>query len=342
MFILKNVPLSTYSTMKLGGNTAFFSEINNRRDISEAVDWATERGLPIIMIGSGSNIIWKDEGFNGLVLFNKIPGYEVFEEDTENVYVTIGAGENWDSVVSRTVEQGLSGIEQLSLIPGTAGATPVQNVGAYGREISEVLTTIEAYDLTSKQFVTIPASDCDFGYRSSKFKTTDKRRYLISAVTLHLTRTLPQGPFYSSLDAFFAEQQIAIITPQAIRDAVIAIRSSKLPDPAQVANNGSFFCNPIIDQSELMRMLNDYPDLTYWQLDNGKAKISAAWLLERAGFKDYHDQATGMRTWPAQPLVLVNESAHSTADLLKFRTLIISTVERMFGIVLEQEPELLP
>lgn len=328
--------------MKLGGNAAFFSEINNRRDISESVDWASERRLPIIMIGSGSNTIWKDEGFNGLVLSNKILGYEIFEEDSENVYLTIGAGENWDSVVARSVEQGLSGIEQLSLIPGTAGATPVQNVGAYGREISEVLTTIEAYDLNIKQFVTIPASDCDFGYRNSRFKTTDKRRYLISAITLHLSRTLPRGPYYTALDTYFSEHQITTITPQAIREAVISIRSSKLPDPVQVANNGSFFRNPIIDQSELLQMLHNYPDLTYWQLDSGKAKISAAWLLERAGFKDYHDQATGMRTWPTQPLVLVNESAHSTADLLKFRTLIINTIERMFGIVLEQEPELLP
>ncbi len=341
MFILKNVPLSTYSTMRLGGNAEFFSEINSRHDISGAVEWARTREMPIIMIGGGTNIIWSDNGFSGLVLVNKIMGYEVFEEDDENIYVTVGAGEDWDSVVKRAVEQGFNGIEQLSLIPGTAGATPVQNVGAYGREISEVMTTIEAYDLKEQQFVTIPASECDFTYRSSRFKTNDKGRFLISAITIRLTKTPAAPPYYPSIEKYFIDHKITSPTAASIREAVLAIRTSKLPDPQKVANNGSFFTNPIVDQSELMRLVNSYPDVPYWQLDDGKAKISAAWLLEQAGFKDYHDQTTGMATWPTQPLVLVNEHAKSVADLLKFRTYIISTVERLFGIVLEQEPEIL-
>jgi UDP-N-acetylmuramate dehydrogenase len=342
MFILENVPLSGYSTMRLGGTAAYLTEINKRNEIAGAVAWADERGLPVMMIGIGSNIVWKDEGFPGLVLVNKIERFETYKEDAENLYVTGGAGENWDSFVSRVVDMGYSGLEQLSLIPGTVGATPVQNVGAYGREIADVLTTIEAYDREADMLVTIPGSDCEFGYRTSRFKTTDKGRFFITAVTYHVTKQLPQPPFYESLRKYFADNNITMHTAKVVRDAVIAIRSSKLPNPELVANNGSFFANPIINRDLLSQILFDYPDLMYWEVDDLHVKVAAAWLLEHAGFKDYHDQETGMATWPKQPLVFVNENAPNTASLIAFRDKIVNTVERKFHIKLEQEPELLP
>ncbi|MDB5186524.1 MAG: UDP-N-acetylpyruvoylglucosamine reductase [Candidatus Saccharibacteria bacterium] len=341
MFILENVPLSSYSTMRLGGTASYLTEINNRSEVAEAVAWAEERGLPIIMIGGGSNIIWNDDGFPGLVIVNKITGFETYAEDEENLYVTIGAGENWDQVVARTVEMGYTGIEPLSLIPGTAGATPIQNVGAYGREIKDVLTTVEAYDCAEKKLVNIPVSDCAFAYRTSRFRTTDKGRFLITAITIHLFKGSPQPPFYEALRKYFAEHQITTYGSQAVRDTVIAIRSSKLPDPAIVANNGSFFYNPIIREDQLTPILTDHPTVVYWPLDDGRVKVSAAWLLDQAGFKDYHDAETGMATWPAQPLVLVNEKATTTADLLKFKQKIVDTVHTKFGVTLEQEPELI-
>lgn len=340
--VFNNVALADFSTMRLGGIAAHLVEIHDRAELTEAVAWATTQQLPLMMIGGGSNIVWKDEGFPGLVLVNKMKRFEVFEEDATNVYVTVGAGELWDSVVERTVQAGLTGIEALSLIPGTTGATPVQNVGAYGQELSQTLTTVEAYDLQVKQFVNIPGMDCAFGYRTSRFKTTDRGRFFITAITVHLTKGKPQPPYYPSVQGYFDEHDVKDVTPQALRDAVIAIRSAKLPDPAVVANNGSFFANPVVDKGTFATLEADYPDIPHWDTSDGRVKLAAAWLLEQSGFKDFHDSETGMATWARQPLVFVNESAKSTADLLKFRQKILDAVQAKFGITLLQEPELLP
>jgi UDP-N-acetylmuramate dehydrogenase len=328
--------------MRLGGLAAYVAEIHDRFEIANAIAWANERALPVMMIGDGSNIVWRDEGFPGLLLINKIMRFEEQQEDAENYYVTIGAGENWDQTVARTVERGMTGIEALSLIPGTAGATPVQNVGAYGQEIAQTLVSVEAYDIEASQLINIPAVDCAFGYRTSRFKTSDRGRFFITAITLHLLRRNPQPPFYNAVQQYLSEHNIREYTPQTVRNAVIAIRSSKLPDPAIVANNGSFFANPIIDEGTLAQLTADYGIVPHWPTSDGRVKIPAAWLLEQTGFKDYHDPVTGMGTWPAQPLVLVNEHATSTAQLLTFKQHIVDAVKQKFQITLEQEPELLP
>ena len=342
MNIFQNVSLHDHSTMRLGGAARYLTEIHSRTELTEALAWAESQGVPVMMIGSGSNIIWRDEGFAGLLLVNKILRFETFDEDSQNVYVTIGAGELWDSAVERTVQAGLTGVEALSLIPGTAGATPVQNVGAYGQEISQTLVTVEAYDTQKKQFLNIPAADCAFAYRSSRFKTTDRGRFFITAITLHLMRGNPEPPFYESVQQYFNEQGVTTVTPELLRKAVVSIRQSKLPDPAVVANNGSFFANPIVDQGTAAQILADYADVPHWPASDGKVKIAAAWLIEQAGFKDHHDSETGMATWPKQALVFVNEKAQTTADLLKFKQKIVDAVQRKFGVTLEQEPELLP
>lgn len=337
----QNAPLRQHSTMRLGGTTAFCTEVTSRIELEEALAWAEQNSLPVMMIGSGSNIVWKDEGFPGLLLVNKIMRFEE-QMDGDDYYVTVGAGEDWDEVVARTVSKGITGIESLSLIPGTAGATPVQNVGAYGQEIGNVLVSVEAYDRQAKAYVSIPGFECGFGYRTSRFKTTDRGRFLITAITLHLAKGNPQPPFYQALDRYFASNPVAEYTPQAVRDAVIAIRQSKLPDPSVVANNGSFFANPLVDGGTFAQLQADYPDIPHWPASDERTKIPAAWLLEQAGFKDMHDPITGMGTWPAQPLVLVNEAAKTTAQLLAFKKQIVDAVKQKFDITLEQEPELLP
>lgn len=342
MKILENVSLAEHSTMGLGGVAKYLVTVESNMELLEALSWGQERKLSIMMIGRGSNIVWRDEGFDGLIIVNKIERYETFNEDDENYYVTAGAGENWDTVVERTAQAGLTGIEALSLIPGTAGATPIQNVGAYGQEISQTLTTIEAFDLEQGDFVNLRGDDCAFGYRTSRFKTTDRGRFFITAVTLHLRKANPEGPFYASAQKYLDDSGITGVTPQTLRNAVIAVRQSRLPDPAEVRNNGSFFANPIITSEDLVRLRAGYPKIPSWTLDSGNVKISAAWLIEQAGFNDYHDDETGMATWAAQPLVLVNEKAKSTADLLAFKKKIIDTVQQKFGIELAQEPELLP
>lgn len=342
MNIVPNVSLKQYSTMRLGGVAAYVADITDRQEIAEAIAWAETHNLPIIMMGGGSNIVWRDEGFPGLLLINKIMGFAEQQEDDENYYVTIGAGENWDGAVARTVAKGMAGIEALSLIPGTAGATPVQNVGAYGQEIAQTLVTVEAYDRQAKQIVNIQAMDCGFGYRTSRFKTTDRDRFFITAITVHLLHHNPAPPFYNAVQQYFEEHNVHDYTPQAVRDAVIAIRSAKLPDPAKIANNGSFFANAVIDEGTFTQLTADYGPIPHWPTEDGRIKIPSAWLLEQAGFKDFHDSETGMSTWRAQPLVLVNESAQSTAQLLAFKQKIVAAIQQKFNITLEQEPELLP
>lgn len=336
--------------MGLGGPAAYLADVASRDEVVEAIHWAQERQLPVMMIGGGSNIIWNDAGFPGLVLINKIHGYRT-ETKNEITTLTIGSGEVWDSVVARSVAAGLTGIESLSLIPGTAGATPIQNVGAYGQEISQTLISLEAFDIKTDAFVTITGAECDFSYRDSRFKGKDRGRFFITSIALQLRTGNPQPPFYGSLQKYLESHNITSYTPATIRKAVIAIRSSKLPDPAVVRNTGSFFANPIITESQFAEIESRFPDIPHWPAGTadgedesgaGNIKLSAAWLIENAGFKDYHDEATGMATWPRQPLVLVNENAGSTADLLAFKEKIVSAVRQQFGITLEQEPELLP
>lgn len=340
MKLQNNVPLSDHSAMRLGGNAAFFTESTSSEELIEAMKWAKQNSYPMVMIGCGTNIVWQDTGYQGLVIVNKIMGFEL-DENVGDVTLKIGAGENWDSVVRRSVENGLSGIEALSAIPGTAGATPVQNVGAYGLEIADVLVELQAYDQETEQLLTLSNDECNFGYRTSRFNSDDKGRFFITSITLKLSKKNPQPPFYKSLQEYLEEHHITEFTPQTIRNAVIAIRSVKLPDTSTVATNGSFFANPIIDKGKFEQLQAQNPEIPNWP-EAEKIKISAAWLMEQAGFpKGHHDTETGMSTWKYQALVLVNEHAKSTADLLKFKQKIVDAVKNKFDITLEQEPELI-
>lgn len=335
-----NISLKDYSTMRLGGNAAYLIDITSARQIGKAVEWADAQNLPVIMIGSGSNIVWKDAGYRGLVMVNKIAGYEVQHQGDQS-FITVGAGEPWDSVVARSILEELSGIEQLSLIPGMAGATPIQNVGAYGRETSDVLVCVQAYDRQAKKVVVIPKIDCGFGYRTSRFKTTDKGRFFITSITYALTKNPPMPPFYASLQSYLREHNIKQPSSADIREAVIAIRTSKLPDPKIVANCGSFFANPILDSDKLYEVQEKHPDIKFWLTDDGRAKVSAGWLLEQLGLKGYHEPNTGMAISDKQALVFINEKAPNTASLLAFRDAIVKAVQDKYDITLEQEPELI-
>ncbi|HMS50337.1 MAG TPA: UDP-N-acetylmuramate dehydrogenase [Candidatus Saccharibacteria bacterium] len=341
MDIQKDVALADFSTMRLGGKARYLVHISDKNALVDALAWADEHKLKTIVIGGGSNIVWGDKGFDGLVIVNHILGFKIHPEDKEFSYVTVGAGENWDSVVKRTVAAGLHGIEALSLIPGSAGATPVQNVGAYGQEIADSLVSVEAYDNVHNKFITIPNKDCAFGYRTSRFKTADKGRFVIVGLTFRLRHINPRPPHYPAVANYLREHRINVVTPKTLRKAVIAIRSSKLPDPTKVANNGSFFANPIVGTTAYNSLAKEYPEMPHWDVSKTKVKLSAAWLIEHAGFKNFSDKETGMATWPSQPLVLVNNHAKTTKDLLKFRDTIISAVHKKFSIHLEQEPELI-
>ncbi len=336
--IKEQVSLKLYSTMRLGGTARYACDITTEEDLLDALAYAEKAHLPVRAVGHGSNIIWRDEGFSGLLLIMKIEGYERIDDAT----IRFGAGLEWDTAVRISVDYNLSGLEFLSIIPGTVGATPVQNVGAYGKEIKDVLQSLRVYDLHERQFKTMSKDECNFGYRTSRFKAGDSGRYIITNVTFSLSPEPPEPPFYDSLQAYFLQHPVASYTPLAVREAVIAIRSSKLPDPKVVANNGSFFANPVVHVSVYTALKATYTDIKGWNIDDENVKLAAGWLVEQAGFNNTHDSETGMATWQTQNLVLVNEHATSTSQLIAFRDNIVNAVYEKFGVTLEQEPELLP
>jgi UDP-N-acetylmuramate dehydrogenase len=324
--------------MRLGGATQALAEVHTKNELIEALGWAEQQHLPALVIGGGSNIIFKD-GYPGLVIVNRLSGFEVIEDASENATIRVAAGENWDSVVEDTVKLGLSGIEKLSAIPGTAGATPVQNVGAYGAEIADTFVELEAYDTEQRQLVTLSKADCQFAYRDSIFKTPGGKRYIITSITLRLVKQLSRPPFYESLQKYLDEHGITSYTPATIRDAVIAIRRVKLPDPAIIANTGSFFKNPIISQEQFAPLGQRFPSIPHWPVPGGRIKIAAGWLVDQAGLKGY--QSHGMKVYEQNALVFVNEHASSYEDLAAFRQEVVDKVQQTFGITLEQEPELI-
>ncbi len=338
MQIKTNVPLKDYSTMRLGGIAEALTTISSKEDLKDALEWAREHNKPTLMLGGGSNIIFSN-GYHGLVIINALHGFEVLTEDDESTLMRIGAGEVWDDIVARTVAQGLSGIEKLSAIPGTAGATPVQNVGAYGAEIADVLTELEAYDTTTKTFVTLSAADCKFTYRNSIFKSTKDRHYVITSITIRLSKRPPEPPFYEALQAYLDKHHVTEHSPAALRGAVVAIRAQKLPDPQIVANTGSFFKNPIVQRGKLTQLQQDYPEMPFYEMKDGSIKLLAGWLIDQTGLKGYRSH--GMKIYEKNALVFINESAKGYDDLAAFRQEIVGKVEQRFGVTLEQEPELI-
>lgn len=338
MQIKTNVPLKDYSTMRLGGIADALTTVTTKEELAEAIDWALQRKKPYLMLGGGSNIIFSN-GYKGLVIINALHELETLSENDTEVILRIGAGENWDDIVARTVAQGLSGIEKLSAIPGTVGATPVQNVGAYGAEIADVLIELEAYDTNTKQFVTLAAADCNFSYRDSIFKSPHNRHYVITSITIRLSKLPPEPPFYDALQAYLDRHHVTEYSPAALRGAVVAIRAQKLPDPQIVANTGSFFKNPIVPRGKLAQIQADRPDMPFYEMKDGSIKLLAGWLIDQAGLKGYRSH--GMKIYEKNALVFINESAKGYEDLAAFRQEIVDKVHATFNITLEQEPELI-
>lgn len=339
MQIQNNIPLSTLTTMRLGGLAHEVATISSKDELEEIIAYAQNGHKPFFVIGGGSNIIARAADYAGIIILSRIPGFEILEETDAWTVLRIGAGENWDNTVKRTTELGLSGIEAMSAIPGTVGATPVQNVGAYGQEIADTFVELEAYDTTSHQWITFNKEACHFSYRNSAFKDTDVRHHVITSVTLRLKKDWLTPPFYDSLQRYFDGHQITDYTPATIREAVIAIRASKLPDPKQIANTGSFFKNPIVSQEITDSLLAIYPTMPHFPVADGTVKLAAGWLTEQAGLKGY--EAHGLRTYQENALVIVNDSATSYTQLLDFKDEIIDGVFKKFGVTLQQEPETL-
>lgn len=322
--------------MKLGGPARFMGEAFSPQDLVDIYANAETQQLPVFILGSGSNVIAHDKGFQGIVIRNRIAGFETISEDISSVTVKIGAGEIWDEIVKKTVEMNLHGIEAMSAIPGTAGAAPVQNIGAYGQETSDVLRSLEAYDSVEKQFVTLTSEDCGFSYRHSIFRDDQAGRYVITSITLQLRKSMPAPPFYKDVQTYFDTAGTTFFTPQTVRNAVMAIRKDKLPDPTERPNAGSFFKNAIIEDWQFNDLKKEYPGIPSYDLGNKRFKIPTGWLIESTGLKG--KLLHGMRVHDKNCLVLINESATSYDDLVAARDEIIGAVRDMFQIIIEQEP----
>ncbi len=336
MDVMTNISLKQYTTMKLGGEARYMATADSASDVVSLYRNARKENLPIFVLGGGSNVITHDEVFEGIVLLNKIKGFEIISETDETTDVKIGAGEVWDEVVEKTIGLGLQGVEAMSGIPGTAGAAPVQNVGAYGQEIADTLISLEAYDSKTDTIVTISADECDFSYRNSIFRDKEKGRYCILNITLRLNKAEPKPPYYASLQRYIDENDIREVNLSVIRVAVLNIRSEKLPDPAELPSAGSFFKNALVEKWKLEELQKEYNDIPNYAMSDGRYKIPTGWLIDKAGLKGYRSH--GMRVYEKNALVLVNDSATGYDDLAAIREEIVQIVFDKFGIKIEQEP----
>jgi len=336
MDIHSNIPLKNFTTMKLGGPAKIIAEAHTDADVAEIYTDAKLKSLPVFVLGGGSNVIAKDEGFDGVVIRIRIPGFEVIKDEPGSATIKIGAGENWDEAVRRITDLNLSGVECLSAVPGTAGAAPVQNIGAYGQEIADTLESLTAYDSQQDTFVTLTASDCGLSYRNSIFRDSEKGRYVITSITLKLSKNQPAPPFYENLQKYLDENNIHIYDVKTIRRAIINIRTNKLPDPKLLPNSGSFFKNAIIEDWQLSDLRKTNPDMPAYDMGEGKFKLSTGWMIEQTGLKG--QLIHGMRVHDKNALVLINESANSYLDLALARQEIIDAVRNKFNVTIEQEP----
>ncbi|MFZ1250068.1 MAG: UDP-N-acetylmuramate dehydrogenase [Candidatus Microsaccharimonas sp.] len=340
MEIKTDISLKSLTTMRLGGVTQYFAEARSVYELRELYADAVAKNVPVFIIGGGSNIVAHDEGYKGLVIRIRIPGFEIIADDLYSTTIKVGAGEIWDEIVKRTVDMKLTGIEAMSAIPGTTGAAPVQNIGAYGQEISGTLVSLEAFDTLENTMVTLQNVDCEFSYRHSMFRGSQSGRYIITSTTFKLSKNLPIPPFYDSLQAYFDQHNITTYSAQIVRDAVIAIRTDKLPDPAIKPSAGSFFKNAIIEEWQLRDLQTQYPDIKAYDMANGTFKIYTGWLIEKLGFKN--QLLHGIRINEKNCLVLINESAASSADLQAAVDEIKSKIRDTFRIEIEQEPLEIP
>ena len=335
MEIKNNINLKDYLTMRLGGQAKYMAEINCEEDIKDAYQYAENHGLKVFILGGGSNTLATDKGFDGLVMLMKIKGTHIIEEDDNSMTIKIGAGEILDDIVKKSVDLHLTGIEAMSMIPGTIGAAPVQNVGAYGQDISQTFVALEAFDKQTKSFVTLSKEDCQFSYRHSIFRGHAWGRYIIHHVIIKLKKGNPTPPFYKQVQDTLTQDGITDYTPAIIRDTVIKIRTHKLPDPDINPNCGSFFKNAIISKEKLESLQHDYPELKGFKVDEDHYKISTGWLIDKAGLKGH--KLHHMKVHDRNALVLINDDATSYNSLAQARDEIIQCVKDKFDITISQE-----
>jgi len=332
----ENVILAEHTTMKVGGPARYFFTAKDTDDIKEAVLFARRKNLPVFILGGGSNAVFRDQGFNGVVIAIKNKG--IFFENISGgkTRMIANAGEDWDFVVRRTVENNLYGLENLSLIPGTVGGAAVQNIGAYGKEARGSIEWVEVFDMNTMQTRILQNKECEFGYRQSIFKTEKGKDLIVAKVAFLLE---PDGDLflgYKDIKHFFESGNVSSPTLKQVRDAIITIRKNKLPDIKKFGTSGSFFKNPIVCPEKAKELKNKYPDMPHTFCEDGNVKISAAFLIDYiGGFKGARDGNVGV--YDKHSLVLVNFKNAKAEELLLLSENIKNEIKNKTEIVLEEE-----
>ncbi|WP_226704547.1 UDP-N-acetylmuramate dehydrogenase [Microbulbifer elongatus] len=337
--IQSDVDLQPYNTMTIAARAKHFCTATTLQEVREALRFARAQQLPILPLGGGSNIVLTGD-FPGLALHLGMRGLE-FEALDDGVRIRAAAGENWHQLVMRSVEQGYGGLENLALIPGNIGAAPIQNIGAYGVELKDAFEQLTAMEISSGELITFDAEACQFGYRDSIFKGPAKDRYLICEVVLKLSSTWAPRISYPALEQYFAQHGLAreLLTPAKIANAVIDIRNSKLPNPVEIPNAGSFFKNPVVADDQYQTLKEAHPELVAFEAGEGW-KLAAGWLIDQAGWKGFRNNGVGVHD--RQALVLVNPGHRCGSEVVNLARDIASDVKRKFGVTLEPEPRFYP
>lgn len=332
----ERVSLKPYNTFGIDVCARYFTQVHDDGEVRQALAEAAERQVPVLVIGGGSNLLLTGD-IDALVLHMASRGRRVVQEDGDRVVVEAEAGEPWHPFVQWSLEQGFCGLENLSLIPGTVGAAPMQNVGAYGVEIKDVFAGLTALDRETGELRDFALDECAFAYRDSLFKRSPGR-WLILRVRFALSRTLRAHLDYGPVRQRLAEQGVEAPTAKAISEAICSIRREKLPDPAELGNAGSFFKNPVVPAAVAERIREHYPNVVAYPQPDGQVKLAAGWLIEQAGWKGYRDGDAGVHR--LQSLVLVNYGQATGAQLHDLARRIQADIFERFGVVLEMEPNL--
>ena len=329
----ENFSLKQLNTFGIAASCRYYFEFTEEEDLpaflSSFEQW---KGMSLLIFGDGSNLLFLSD-FEGLILKPDLPGIRVIREDRDHVCIEAGAGEEWDNLVSYCVACEYCGLENLSLIPGKVGAAPVQNIGAYGVEAKDCILSVKGFDLTTFRFYEISGSECGFGYRDSLFKHQLKGRFIVTSVVFRLLK-FPQ--FHLDYGGLRKEvEKRGPVTLQNIRNAVISIRKSKLPDPGILGNAGSFFKNPVVGTEVGEKLKEKFPQLSLYPLENGKVKIAAGWLIEQCGWKGFRDADAGVHE--KQALVLVNYGMATGKQIYELSEKIKKSVYERFSVKLERE-----
>ena len=334
MEIAKNFSLKRFNTFAVDASAKAFVNAADEDEMFEILSAEELRPYPKFILGGGSNVLFTKD-YEGIVIRNSIPGIEIIKEDDDSAIVEAGAGVVWNELVNFCVDRNLGGIENLALIPGTAGAAPIQNIGAYGEELSETFNSLRGFYIDTVKPAICYKSDCNFGYRNSIFKNELKGRFVVTKIQLKLNKNPEIKTGYGNVRDELEKSGKSSFTIKDVRDAVVKIRKEKLPDPAVIGNAGSFFKNPEVRPEQYNLLKENFPDIKAYPLDNGNIKLPAAWLIDRAGWKGFRKGNTG--THARQALVIVNHGGASGEEILHFAKEIKRSVYEKFEVVLEEE-----